>query len=427
VNSVVEEYRAKRKDFFARHAALWPGTLRDPFDVLGPYELQQSDIRELMQAVAAVAKLYKRIVPLLRSLPDDGLMQMGVPVSLLNIVRCQIPRIEVTLVGRLDFVRTTRGYKLLEFNTEAPGLVVETFALNGKICQEARKSNPNQRAEVILARAVLDGIRAGLEYLGKLNARDANVVFTFSRNCSNDRATAEYLARLVRGISVVDAQSGPSEDLMIDKQGLYDSNGRTIDVLYRVLSLQFLHSYRYRCRNLTGPVRTGADPESGDLLCDLIERRRFAVLNPPSAFLLESKAVQVIIWKLYEESVYFDGDERQMIESYILPTYMDPLTDNEPYVRKPVYGAEGDSIAIMNSDGKPITRSDCTTYSDQPMVYQKYAELPTIQVMTEHGPRLLHVTTSCFFLSGKPVGICMRAGGIITDDSAWVLAVCVGE
>ena len=92
--------------------------------------------------------------------------------------------------------------------------------------------------------------------------------------------------------------------------------------------------------------------------------------------------MQVIIWKLYEECVYFDIDERQMIESYMLPTYMDPPDDNEPYVCKSVYGAEGDSIAIMSSDGKPTTRSGCNTYSDQAMVYQKYAELPTIQVLT---------------------------------------------
>lgn len=422
VNTNVREYRTARENFFARHAVFWPGTIDDPFDILEPYELPATDISELVEAAAAAAALYDRVATLLRTVPNDALLEMGVSPTLLNVVRCVIPGMAHAVVGRLDWVRTNGGYKLLEFNADTPGLLVETFSVNTKVCQEARRPDPNAGGEAILAGTVLDAIRTGLEYVGKVCAEDANIVFTFSRSCRRDRATAEYLVRLVHDVDPLRVQYAPIEALKIDEKAVCDPVGRPIDVLYRIVSLQFLHDYLFR-------HSSGSDTNSnsGDLLFDLVRRRRLALLNPPSTFPLESKAVQVIIWNLFEAGIYFDDHERQMIEKYMIPIYMDPLSAGEPYVVKPVYGAEGDTVSIVNSDGEPIARSLCTTYSDQRMVYQKYVELPTIQVMTEDGVRSLHMLTSCFLLAGKPVGICMRAGGIITDDSAWLLPVCVAE
>lgn len=422
MNTNVREYRTARENFFARHAAFWPGTIDDPFDILEPYELPATDISELVQAAEAAAALYDRIATLLRTVPNDALLEMGVPPTLLNVVRCVIPGMAHAVLGRLDLVRTNGGYKLLEFNADTPGLLLETFSVNTKVCEEAQRSDPNAGGEAILARTVLDAIRTGLEYVGKVSTEAANIVFTFSRSCRRDGATAEYLVRLVHDVSPLRVQYAPIEALKIDEKAVCDSVGRPVDVLYRIVSLQYLHAYLLR-----RSASSHTDPDSKDLLFDLVQRRRLALLNPPSTFLLESKAVQVIIWNLFEAGIYFDDHERRMVEKYMIPTYMDPPSAGEPHVIKPVFGAEGDTVSIVNSNSEPIARSLCTTYSNQRMVYQKYVELPTIQVMTEDGPRSLHALTSCFLLAGKPVGICMRAGGVITDESAWLLPVCVAE
>ena len=100
---------------------------------------------------------------------------------------------------------------------------------------------------------------------------------------------------------------------------------------------------------------------------------------------------------------------------------------SEPYVMKPALGAEGDSVSVVNPSLGSVTRAACSTYSDQTMVYQRYVELPAREMRTEVGPRLLQMIASCFVIAGVPVGICMRAGGAITDDSAWVLPVCVAD
>jgi CheY-like chemotaxis protein len=50
-----------------------------------------------------------------------------------------------------------------------------------------------------------------------------------------------------------------------------------------------------------------------------------------------------------------------------------------------------------------------------------------IRRQEEEGMRILHTLTTCFLISGEPVGIGMRAGSDITNDSWWLLPVCVAD
>jgi len=59
------------------------------------------------------------------------------------------------------------------------------------------------------------------------------------------------------------------------------------------------------------------------------------------------------------------------------------------------------------------------------MVYQKYEELPRVELMTEHGMQSLSLLTSCFLINGEPVGITVRAGEAVTDYSWRSVPVCV--
>ena len=216
------------------------------------------------------------------------------------------------------------------------------------------------------------------------------------------------------------AQYAAIESLAIDADGLYDPGGNRIDVLYRLFPLQLFRNELFQARG--API----GPGMGGAVLRLVERRQLALINPPFSFLLEGKALQALIWNLSGSNIFFTEEERRLIAQYMLPTYLDPPIDNSAYVVKPSYGAEGDSVTVMAVGGAVMSQAMCTTYSDRPMVYQKHVELPAPERMTEFGPRKLHVVTSCFLISGKPAGICMRAGDCITDESAWVLPVCIG-
>ena len=418
--SELVSYRRDRESFYRRFGALWPGTLLDPYDLLEVYPLSSEEIAAITEAAEAIARIHKRAATLLRTVPDEALLQMGLPRETLNLSRLQIPGMPDTVIGRLDLVKTADGYKMLEFNADTPGLLVETFPINARVCGESGKVDPNRHGETALVAALKSALCAGLEYVGRTEGEQANVVFTSRSTYKRDEDIALYLMGLLALPSGIQKHYVPLELLSGDEQGLYDSNGNQIDVLYRFHPIQFFRGKMFRDNK-----GWNAEMHDGELLFDLVSRRRLAIINPPSAFLLGSKAVQSIIWGLFQLGMYFDAEERFLIERYFLPTYMDQVFYDKPYVVKPVYGSEGDTVAIINSRPGEVFRSNNSTYLEQPMVYQKYVELPRVEIMTEDGLRSLRLLTSCFLIDGQPVGISLRAGEAITDFSWWSVPICV--
>jgi glutathionylspermidine synthase len=94
---------------------------------------------------AAIARIYQRTAKLLRTVSDDVLLQMGLPPETVSISRLHLPGMSDSVIGRLDLVKTAAGYRMLEFNADNPGLLIESFPMNAKACNESGKINPNQR------------------------------------------------------------------------------------------------------------------------------------------------------------------------------------------------------------------------------------------------------------------------------------------
>ena len=274
-----------------------------------------------MQAASDLAAIYQRTVPLLDTLSDEALVELGVPASTLNVVRCALPDVAGTVVGRFDFARTPAGYKLLEFNADSPGLLVETFSLNAAVCREAGQVDPNEGGEQLLGQALHDAVLAGRRYVGLGEQQTANTVVTACGSYARDTDVARSLLSGLQR-AAVGARYAPLEELSIDGSGLYDPQGTRIDVLLRVLPLHFFRG-RLPWRRAPAPS-FDAGSETGDseeTLYELVEKRRLALINPPSALLFESKALQVVIWGLFEGDLYFDDRERALIAAHMLPTY----------------------------------------------------------------------------------------------------------
>jgi len=414
-------YRSKREYFFEHFGVRWPGTLLDPYDLLEIYPLSTTEISAILRAALAISRIYERIATLLRTVSDDTLLQMGLPARTLALAHLQISGMCDCVIGRLDLARTADGYKLLEFNADTPGMVIESFPINATVCELAGVINPNSEGERALTHALERSISAGLAYVRKKPGQLGKVVFTAHATCERDQDITNYLMGLPELPSSIQKQFVPLEELRADEDGLYDSEGIRIDVLYRFHPLQFFSAKIFKPHHNKPRAMS-----NGTLLFDLISQRRLAIVNPPAAFLLGNKAMQSVVWGLFERREYFNRNERDLIEQYFLPTYMDPIF-NGSYVVKPVYGDEGDSITIRDGNKRVLLRSNNSTYMNQPMVYQKYVELPRVQLMTEDGIETLQILTSCFLINGEPNGICLRAGHGITNFSWWFLPVCIDE
>lgn len=374
------------------------------------------------------------MAPLLARCPGDTYRAMGLPEALHASVRARIPGLAETVLGRLDLVRTPRGYALLEFNTDVPGLFVEAFDVNRIVCMDARMPDANHGCESQLAHGLESAIAFALDHLGLgSNARRPRVAFAAAQGSLRDLDLARYLAGLAHlpsdagaqvppGAAAVEVDTGVCaiEDLQADGDGLYASDGARIDVLFRLCPLLAFPFKRLRGAG-------GACGSTWIHLLDLVERRRLVLINPPSAGLLNSKAVQAVIWNLHRSGQFFDPAEHALVEQHVLPSYLDPVFGDAPHVVKPACGRGGDTVRIVRGRQPASGQAAGTSYAGQPMVYQQYAPLPTARWMTEDGRRRLHVVASCFAVNWEPAGICLRAGGPVTDESAWHVPMSVAR
>jgi glutathionylspermidine synthase len=150
------------------------------------------------------------------------------------------------------------------------------------------------------------------------------------------------------------------------------------------------------------------------------------MINPISAFLLQSKAVQAVIWGMMElDHPYFSNEEKQWIAHYFLPTYLeeDPfLKSGLKYVKKPSFGREGDTVSIFQGT-KKLHEDRNKTYAKSLPVYQKFIDLPTQKIKTINGIKDGKILIGSFLINGEACGIGLRAGQQITDNNAYFLPV----
>jgi glutathionylspermidine synthase len=401
----------RRRAFFARHPSFWAdlnGTEYALFDALA---LTPGEVADILGTASRLGHLYAKTARLLRQADDDTLRDLGLPENTMAFARVVIPGMPETVIGRFDLVRCERSYKLLEFNSDTPTFVVETFSMNGHVCREMGLTDPNQGADKQLQWALCEAIMAGLRWVGATSdERLPYVVFSSFANHQEDRETTRYLQSLAKG--PWDTGYVPLQELCVTTDGLHDAEGRRIDVWYRLYPIEYL------ARDVD--AKTGV--LVGQRCMELVMRRRLAVINPPSAFLMQSKAVQAVIWGLHEaSSAYFTVEEHTWIERHILPTYMDPAFGSA-YVEKPVLGREGDTVLIV--DGNTEYASTARSYAGQPMVYQRYISLPQTVVQTESGKKRVSYIHTCFLISGKPAGIGVRAAEHPIIDNAGYFLPC---
>ena len=242
------------------------------------------------------------------------------------------------------------------------------------------------------------------------------IVFTAHEDNAEDRETVRYLQRL----SGLSSAFIPLHKLQIQKGvGLFDADGIKIDILYRQ----------------TFPIESLIADEDEDgnkiglWLLELVEEGKLALINPPSAILMQNKAVQAVIWGLHlDNSLFFSKEEHAWIEEYFLPTFLEPdffMENSLPYVKKPAFGREGDTVEIYTMEGQLAQADQQKSYTEYVPVYQQYTQHPTITFMSEKGNQEGKLLVGSFLLNGQPSAIGYRVGGTITNNLSYYLPIAL--
>lgn len=402
----MSDYRAKRKNFYARYPAFWSDLYGSEYSLYHVLSISKDIHIRIKDATERMGKIFFKTASLLRNLSDEQLLELGYPQRSLPFLRSKIIFPE-SVIARFDFALTDEGIKLLEFNSDTPTFIVECYQMNGLVCKELGFHDPNEGGERLLSSGIT---KAVLE--ASAGKKSPNVVFTAHEDHIEDWNTTLYLSQLCQ----IKNKLVPISDLRITDGALIDPEGLVIDILYRqTYPLEHLIEDR--------------DSESGDLvgieLLELSKEGKIKILNPVSAFLLQPKSIQCLIWGLAEQGAFYSIEEQKWIKEYMLPTYLEPdsFYGKSAFVQKPSFGREGDTVKIWNEYAEVTAQNSFQTYQKELPVFQSYLPLPTVSLETEQGIEKLSYVFGSFLIAGKPSSIGVRAGGKITGNESYFLPV----
>lgn len=363
--------------------------------------------QEIQLATKKLGEVFSKVVQVLRVAPDSLLTDLGLPRETWATVRILTDSNIASVIGRFDFAHTSQGLKMLEFNSDTPTSVVEAFYVNQQLADYFSYENPNQGAELHIKK----GFQNMQKYYQDHHYKTDSIYFTALDWHKEDKGTALYLLEQ----SGLKACFVPLDKLRIRRDGLYASasNGgeKRIDLLYRLYPLEHMAKEKDKKGNPIGPY-----------LLKLIAEKKIAIINPPSAFLAQSKAVQALIWNLHEQKEFFTSEEHEVIETYMLPTYLDNVFDGvKSYVRKPFFGREGGGVALFDATGRLLAEDKRSDYVKQSMVYQELADLEKIELTTLKGNFVGKLLWGSFIIGKEPAAILARVDREITGDMAYFL------
>lgn len=401
-------YEKEREMFYSRISEFWFDLYGGEYSLFHSFDITEQDVVSIQLATEKLGKIFFKTAKILRNMSDEVLLDLGFPIEVLPFIRFKSIGPE-TIISRFDFVKQKNQIKMLEFNSDTPTFIKECFYVNGKVSNHFGKMDPNKGEITILKNAVSKAIVESLKTLEISHV--PNIVFTAHDDHQEDWFTCKFLSDLIP----IPNKLVPLNQLKLMNGQLVDSDGIPIDVLYRQ-TYPLEHLIEDKDEN---------EEKIGLVLIELVNSKKIALINPISAFLLQSKAIQAFIWGLRDHRGLFNKEESSDIETYMLPTFLDPdpFLGSATYVEKPAFGREGDTVTIFDQYGKIILKDSHTTYKKELQIYQKYEELPTISLETNKGMEELSYLFGSFLIAGNSSAIGIRAGGKITANESYFLPV----
>ncbi|MFZ3590068.1 glutathionylspermidine synthase family protein [Bacillus sp. DJP31] len=411
-------FKEKRQHFYSKIPEFWADLYGQEYGLFDVKVMDEEFAHDTKKFARKAGHIFFKTTELLQSkeIPDSTFLQMGYPSETLPFLRLGGAPFN-TVIGRFDSVVINQLHKILEFNSDTPTFIYELFKVNGMVCKEFGFKNPNEQEETLLKKTVKKSIMDAFALLKQNHF--PNIVFTSHNESIEDRNTVIYLQEL----SGLPSQYVPLDQLRImEGEALLDPEGIPIDVLYR---------QTFPIESMIFDVDPDTSAKVGEQLLNLVALNKLAIINPPSAFLMQNKALMSVIWGLHEEgSPFFTSEEHVWIEEHFLPTYLEPdpfINRGEKYVQKPVFGREGDTVEIFDGTGAKVDENQHKSYSNYLSVYQKFVELPTTKIRTEAGESEGHFMVGTFLLNGSPSAFGFRVGNQITNNLSYFLPVGINK
>ncbi len=317
-----------------------------------------SDIVEISSAQAdayydAALECFKLLDEATEYVINQGLLStIGVPEYMHTLIKNTYANYTYHphMLGRFDFAGGLQSIpiKLMEFNADTPFSLFEVSTVQYALAT-AYGLNPDEKQFNTLFEQLIEFFT----YLKKQNPH-RSILCTNVKDGEDDLNTyileeacrevfSEVYYRHWSAVSV-----GTDDEICVvekQKDGLWRTT--TFDTIVKMVPWDWLFK---------------EDPAFAKLIANaLLENPHTVVCNPAYAAAYQSKALLQYMWQLFPDS------------PYLLFTHnVKPDNPSIPYVRKPMYGREGDNIYLYMGNGAVETAGN---YGEGPVIYQELAQM----------------------------------------------------
>jgi hypothetical protein len=278
---IARQHRRLLRGWFRRLDLEWPKCVGDAYDLLPPISVSQREVDGIFSAAAGIAEVLQRAAQMLSGAGDHMLEPCGLSPRDGALARAQLQGLD-QVISRMDMVKDRGAFKLIDFNADAPGLLFETAVVNSRVCEWTGLLDPNAGCGSAIREWLCKSVNAAAGVLRPESNGTINVACGYAERDNGQRAAALVLKRALEGRFPANAL--PFRYLSADRQAMYDDRGRRVHVLIRTCPLPHLFQ--------------PWDFESGvpERLHELVLRCRLGVLNPPSAYAMESKGILAFVF-----------------------------------------------------------------------------------------------------------------------------------
>ena len=350
-------------------------------------ELVEVTEEEAEALYTATNELYDMFIAAAQHVIDHDLFhEIGIPFNLIELIKASWEEdIHWHLYGRFDLAGGIDGapIKLLEFNADTPTALFETAIIQWALLQkngldEAQQFNNLYEALVENFKRLVT-LEASTEMFDDLYD---GWKFLFSSVRDNDEE--EYTVRLLQHLA---AEAGyVTEFAYVDEVEFDGDEG----VFYQD------EPYELWFKLLPWEEIAISEGALAALLTQVVRHHKAILFNPAYTLLFQSKGLLKILWDLYPD------------HPLLLETSFEPL-EGTKQVQKPIYGREGSSVRIVESDGAVTAQTD-ELYDEFKMVYQAYTDLPTDSEGRRYQAGVFYAYEAC--------GLGFRRGGLILDNGS---------
>ena len=332
----------------------------------------------------AANELYDMFVEAGEYIVENNLFhEVGIPFNLVDLVKLSWESdIHWHLYGRFDLAGGVDGapIKLLEFNADTPTALFESAIIQWAILKQ--NGLEEERQFNFIYEALLENFKRVVtlkESVEEFEELYEGWKFLFSSIKGN--AEEENTVKLLQHIATeagFETEFGFIDEVEFDDSGIY-FNEEKFELWFKLI-----------------PWEDIAIEESdlAMLLTDIIKNQEAIIFNPAYTLMFQSKAILKILWDLYPN------------HPLLLETSYEPL-DGKKQVEKPIYGREGESVKILEADGKLIA-GQTGNYDNHKMVYQEYVELPKDEKGNSYQAGVFYAYEAC--------GLGFRRGELILNN-----------